>query len=321
MKKSSILILSIITAITLCGCETKQPDSSDNSSVENSSESSTAESSTDSTTESKPENSVPEETNETGEPLVLVGLDGKIISEEDITKILDGEWKEAVLSELTTDNFTVAYIDGVYVAPPTKICRTAEDNADVFDQENLVFTDLPKEHKTDDYTFIRVGDEICGLTVTYAYSKFDTDLSEVYGITQAEEPKIYYNQGVLQLDGEVELTGYLMVSGGTGSGFEEGDIFLIPSDCEIDLPVIACEFDPDEGFYHPVGELTSDYSNEYGRIIVGNIHSTDIDISGLPTDWSTVKARVTVSNIYMSCTMYGIAGYNVYSHLENLTIL
>ncbi|MCH5196649.1 MAG: hypothetical protein J1F28_08040 [Oscillospiraceae bacterium] len=323
MKKQLTLIISIITAISLCGCETKLPDSSRDSSVENSAGSSTAEGTADSTSESIPNNSAPEETTEKGEPLVLIGPDGNTVPEEDYISALGLEWKEIPTTGLTTENFNRVEVEGAYVMMPTG-CRTANDHADVFDSENNVFTDLLPQHKTE---FIRVkaGDEICGFKVRSAVSDFVSQ--DYYGDLYTDPKtgnKVYFDGNRLELEGEIELTGYLCVIVGGRTFWSTGDIRFVPADREVNLPVIDYEFDPDEGFYHSVGEhIPSEgeplrFANEYGAI---KLVPSDVDTSSIPDEGSWVKARVKLNNISMSCSTYAIPMSAVFADITELTIL
>ena len=324
MKKSSILILSIITAITLCGCETKLPDNSRDSSVTNSGENSTA-SSTDSTTESIPNNSATEETTEKGEPLVLIGPDGNTVPEEDYISAFGTEWNEIPTTGLTTENFNRVKVEGSYVMMPTG-CRTVNDHADVFDSENNVFTDLLPQHKTE---FIRVkaGDEICGFKVKSAVSYFESK-DGAFADELHTDPKtgadVYFSWDELELEGEIELTGYLKVITRDQTFWSTGDIRFVPADREVNLPVIDYEFDPDEGFYHSVGERIPPesealrYANEYRAI---KLDPAAVDISGIPDDNSWIKVRVKLNNISMSCTTYSIMSGVVLADIIELTIL
>ena len=314
MKRLTV-ILSIIAAISFCGCDVKEPQSTPDSSVNNSSESSAG-----SSTESSTESSEPEVIEQNSKPTFLVGLDGEVITAADI--ICAGYGMEDLSpSEITPENFGIAEVKGAYVALPSGICRTSLDNSDVFDSENLVFTDVPKEKKRG---FIRVtdGDEICGLKVKSAVSTFGTALLG----TGLDIPEIYFLSSTLELEGAAELTGYLAIQVEDEYGTAlAGDIKFIPSDCPINLPVVYYDFNPTDGFYHPVGNVSSDngiyYSHEYGYDFfrLGDIDSATADLSGVPRDGSYVKVRVTVENISMNSTIGWFT--NVNGEITDITIL
>lgn len=147
MKKRFTIILSILTAISLCGCDVKEPDSSGDSTVNNSSSESSTTTENSTTTESSAENSGQE--SGSGKPLVLVGPDGKAVPEENYLEILD-VWGEAVpLSEINADDWSSVIVKGMYVSMPSKVCRTSADDPDVFDSENISFKDVPEQRKSD----------------------------------------------------------------------------------------------------------------------------------------------------------------------------
>ena len=332
MKRLTIII-SILTALSLCGCDVKEPDSS-NSSTSNNSSSSTTESSDVSTTESSTESSKPEDIKPDSKTTFLVGLDGKAISEDDIIDAYDGDFNKTSPANITADNFTRASAKGAYVAMPSGICRTSRDNADVFDSENNVFTDVPKEKK---HGFIRVkeGDEICGFTVKSATCEFNNNLASA-GMAINDDvstksgreigiPEIYFASCLLELEGSAELTGYIAVQPEDAYGVDAGEIKFIPSDCKADLPIVYYDFNPTDGFYHSVGNVSSDneiyFSHEYGYgyFRLGDINSATADLSAVPRDGSYVKVRITVENIRMSSTVEWLT--NVRGDITDITIL
>ena len=326
LKKFHITATAILlnTTLILSGCTGQNPgtssDISESGSLSNNStESSYAESTTDYKTESEPNSSVPEKLPEQGEPLVLIGLDGEVVSEEDYISALGLDWEEIPPTGLTTENFNRVDVEGAYVMMPTG-CRTVNDHADVFDSENNVFTDLLPEHKTE---FIRVkaGDEICGFKVRSASSTFKSTYAKNY---IEADPRAYFSYDSIELDGEIELTGYLCVIVGSRTFWEDGDIRFVPADREVNLPVIDYEFAPDEGFYHSVGEHIPPegeplrFTNEYGAI---KLDPSNVDTSSIPDEGSWVKARVTLNNISMSCSTYEIPMSFVLADITELTIL
>lgn len=241
-------------------------------------------------------------------PEFLVGLAGDVISTDNYLSDMNG---------ITPQNFMYCKVEGTYVAIPSEIFRTSRDNSNVFDKENNCFTDVSDEKKKD---FIRVeaGDEICGFKVKKAISEFSADgAMRPYQLedgtikkgTELGIPEIYFNHGELELEGSVEMTGYISIAAEDVYGVNVGDIRFIPTECKPAMPVLYYTFDPAEGFYHDAGNCFMDgdivYANEYGCgcFGLGNKSTASADLSGIPDDGSFVKAKVVVKNISMSSTI------------------
>ena len=307
MKKRFTIILSILTAISLCGCDVKEPDSSGDSTVNNSSSegsTTTENSTTTESSDSSAENSGQE--SGSGKPLVLVGPDGKAVPEENYLEIRD-VWGETVsLSEINADDWNSVNVKGMYVSMPSKVCRTSADDPDVFDSENISFKDVPEQRKSD-FILVNEGDKICGLTVKTAESTF---LSQ------------YFFGGYIELEGTVELTGYIMIQPEDEYGTLAGEIRFIPSDCEVDLPVVAMEYDY-TNFYHTAGQIYMMsgiyYTNEYGQFRLGLVKDTTVDLSGVPKDGSCAKVKITIENLSMTGNWE--LGDRISATLTDLTIL
>ena len=334
MKKRFTVILSVILAAVLCGCDVKEPDSSGDSAANNSSSDSsttTESSTTNESSDSTPSDSEPEEPKQL---TFLVGLDGKAIAEEDITEAFDGEYNKVSPSEITADNFGRAEAKVAFVAMPSGICRTSLDNASVFDSENRAFTDVPSEKKKE---FVRVkeGDEICGFKVKSASSGFNNNLATA-GMAMNDDgstvlgkdmgiPEIYFAGGSLELEGSVELTGYIAIQVEDAYGVDAGEIKFIPSDCTVKLPVVYYEFNPEDGFFHSYGQVSSDndiyFAHEYGYnyFRLGDVNSATVDLSGVPRDGSYVKVKVTVENIRLSSSVDWLT--NVRGDITDITVL
>lgn len=334
MKKRFTVILSVILAAALCGCDVKEPDSSGDSTANNSSSdsSSTTESST--TTESSdstPSDSEPEAPKQF---TFLVGLDGKAIAEEDIIEAFDGEYNKISPSEITADNFGRAEAKVAFVAVPHATCRTSLDNASVFDSENRVFTDYPEQKKSD---FIRVkeGSKIAGFTVKSASSSFNNNLATA-GMAINDDgstvlgkdmgiPGIYFAGGSIELEETATLTGYIAIQAEDEYGVDAGEIKFIPSDCSVNFPVVYYEFNPDDGFFHSYGQISSDngiyFAHEYGYnyFRLGDVNSATVDLSGVPRDGSYVKARITMDNIRLSSSVDWLT--NVRGDITKITVL
>ena len=287
MKRFAV-ILSIITAISLCGCDVKEPQSTPDSSVNNSSESSATESYTESSTESSTENSEPEvnEPEEPEEPRPSIPMGIETVPTEDYIGFFDVYGVDFPPEELESHlDYYGVRAKGAYVYMPTKICRTSRDNADVFDSDNLKFSDTPTRRASEPFR-VKEGDEVCGHTVKSAVSNYGVYdggiLSRLFSVS-------------LELEGTAELTGYMSIQPEDEYGISAGDIKFIPSDCEIDLPVV--DFNQ-QSFRGMCDDIV--YFNEYGITHLGNANRMTVDLTGIPSDSSYVKVRVTVENIRLS---------------------
>ncbi len=318
--KKLYAVLTVCLILTLTGCSSGNSDSDNDSSTisvnSEGVESSVVSSSGKSTVSSggNPSVSSSGSSNDTSisEPAssleFLVGLAGDVIPAENFITDMTG---------ITRKNFTSCMVKGTYVAMPNGIFRTSLDNPDVFDKENNRFTDIPEEKKKD-FILVEDGDEICGLKVKKAVSQFTVDgamkpyqLPDETWKTGAELgfPEIYFNHGELELEGSVEMTGYISIVAENVYGVNVGDILFIPTDCKPALPILYYVFEPSEGFYHNVGNCFMDgdivYTHEYGCgcFRLGNKSAASADLSGIPDDGSFVKAKVVVKNISMSSTI------------------
>lgn len=327
-------VIAIILAAALCGCsKDEESRSSDISSVSDSSPRVGGvidlpgghESSNNSNSSDAPENPAEgsDSSAETSEPLdassdvgyenatFLTGPAGDTIYKSELIQIINNDGTDGTPENFSEETFQSVLCEGfAYLAEPTGVCRTELDDPDVYDSENMTFTDVSIEPLMG-YKRVEVGDEICGLTLTSAQCSFTNSMDsyEVGGgdgmIVMASElgfPGIYFSGGKVGFSGEIELTGYVCAAAEDGLTALEGDIIFIPSGGECMLPVMSYKFDPKIGFVHyqKIGRSFGIASvNEYGTVSLGNIRETQADVSALPDDGSFVKAKVTVGNIEM----------------------
>lgn len=338
MKKYRI-ILALILAAALTGCakdepgsesstvsipESSAPQSTDNGGVIQNSTSS-SESSNESTTESVPHTSEPDSSKETGDPedTFLIGLAGDTIRRSELTMIFSNDGTDGNPETFSEENFSGVVCDGfVYLAEPSGICRTSNDNEDVFDSDMVRFTDISETPKKD-YKRVTVGDTFCGLTLTEAQVNFAHGLDGMeYTLgdgsvklgSELGFPEIYFMGGMAAFEGEVTMTGYMCVAAEDEHSIMAGDIIFVPSGCECTLPVMGYRFDPDVGTAHFPRINTRDgmyWENEYGYVYLGNTYG-DItaDLSEIPDDGSFVKVNVTLGNIKITCGINMMESYS-----------
>lgn len=338
MKKYQI-ILAVILAAALTGCAKEEnignsggssTGTSSESSVQNSSStdndgissvSSTGSSDVsdnsngfDSSDSTRNEDSA-QPSGENGDPnaTFLIGLDGSAILRSELSMIFTNDGTDGSAETFSEENFSGVLCDGfVYLAEPSGICRTSFDNEDVFDSEQMRFTDISESSKKD-YKRVSVGETFCGLMLTEAQVNFargNDSMEYTLGdgsIKLGSElgiPEIYFMGGSAKFSGQVALTGYISVATENDHGLAGGDIIFVPSGCECMLPVMGYRFDPDIGIVH-MQRINSHnglvWENEYGSIFLGNAADTTADLSDIPDDGSFVKASVTLDNISLTC--------------------
>ena len=312
MKKTKP-VLAVILAAALCGCSSKEEGSSSSSVVEStstsssttvsssssSSSSSTKTSSlTESSSESEPESSEPF-TNET----FLKGLAGDTILRTDIKQVFVPEGGDASVESLTEENFSSVLCMGfIYVSEPKGIFRTNLDNADVYDDTAMSFTDISDEKDTN-YTRLNVGEKMCGMTLTFAETNFARTSEDALGASGS-----YFCYGSCTFSGETELVGYINVRTEGGSNFAgEGDVIFVPT--EGNLPVVNYSLDAEKGICHKLlngADQNLVWSNEYGCIYLGNIFdNTSIKSFEIPEGSEYIKCKIVVDNVkYMSSTQF-----------------
>lgn len=295
MRKSYKIIALIISAAMLAACADKNTSedsgsdstvSSDNSSAngaETEEQSSKAPGSDADTSDSPYGTDTEEPPIEGPFGVSATGLDGIEIPEEELTSVYAE--KSGTVYELVSargEGFT-------YLAEPTGICLNSRDNSDIFNADELTFEGAP-QNAPSEYKRYNIGDTICGLTLTDAGTNF------------------YYG-GVescwAELEGSVTMTGYVTIAPEDDYGIDEGDIFFVPCPDNDLLPVINFRYEGVRLINPLYVAMSGDFArlNEYsGDITIGNIHRTDLDLSGVPADYSySVKATVTVDKVNLSC--------------------
>ncbi len=330
MKKYQI-ILAVILAAALTGCSKEENSGgsqigiSSEVSVQNStssdggvsSESSSSSKSSfdvsDSSDRSSTEDSGTSEESGGTDATFLIGPDGNAILRSELGTIFTNDGTDGSAETFSEDNFSGVLCDGfIYLAEPSGICRTNFDNGDVFDSEQMRFTDV-SESSQKDYRRVSVGETFCGLTLTEAQVNFARgndsmeytlgDGSVKFG-SELGIPEIYFMGGSASFSGQIALTGYISVAAEDDYGLMGGDIVFVPSDCECMLPVMGYRFDPDIGIVHMQRIYSYNglvWENEYGRILLGNAADAAVDLSDIPDDGSFVKVDITLDNISLTC--------------------
>lgn len=303
MKKITAILLTTALLAVFMGCNNAEEDSESvpNSDTQLSSiapsepDSSSTESAPESTDSSESVPDVPEKQQPDGEPTFLTGLDGEPIYTSEITQMTtyDIEKKEDVSTyTLDPENFS-AVCEGftyVYIPRPSvdfmanpELFETSEDGEGHY----YIGEELPDSYE---FTRVNVGDKINGLTVKSASSRFEPS-----GYDGSEQ---YYAQGNIEFEGDIELTGFVVVTEEHPLYPENGGkIFFYPdSASSVKIPSTLFDLNYEDEFKarHYVGSSSYGWYGDGNGLPLGNI--ADID-SELRAGDKYVKVRVIVGDI------------------------
>lgn len=305
MKKSRI-ILAVLLAAALCGCSNKGGTSQDVSSgAQMSSTGSDVQSDPESSNVTNESSSVGGNVSEpTSEPTVsdgtktfITGITGERILTSEISLVYSNNGTEITPEGLTRENFSAVLCDGfAYLAEASGLARNSVDNADVFDSNNLQFSDVTPQPVAN-YKRVNVGESIGGLTLTQAQVNFASGMK--LGL-----PDVAFVYCSAMFEGELTMTGYISRAAEDNYNFMTGDLMFVPSDGESTLPVMSYTYDEQLGYCHSPQYVSSGsgftWLNEFGYIYLGNASGTTADLSGIPEDGSFVKVTVTMDKLMMS---------------------
>lgn len=308
MKKITAILLTAALLAVFTGCNNSEEDSESvpNSDTQLSStapsepESSSTESapeSTNSSDSSESTSDVPEKQKPDGEPTFLIGLDGEPIYTSEITQMTtyDLEKREDVQTDtLDPENFSAVCEGFTYVYMPRpsvdfmanpELFETSEDG----ERHYYIGEELPDSYE---FTRVNVGDEIGGLTVKAARSYFSAS-----GYEGSEQ---YYAESYIEFEGEIELTGFVIVDEehelypGTGGN----TVFYPDSASSVKIPCVQFDLDlENDKARHYVSSVENSFYGWYGdggSLFLGNIADFD---SGLSEGDMYVKVRVVVGDI------------------------
>lgn len=246
-------------------------------------------------------------------PFTLFGADNVQIRAGDVTSILDRSGEPVSLDKLEDTNWNEITCDGfAYLADRPSIILNSIDNADLYDQEHISFKNVP-DYSDIEYKRYYVGDKLGGLTLTSANTLFSrVGFNDKSGPLTSEQIKAeglpfssMLKRCEVSFDGELTMTGYIRVNVDE-YGVEDGDVLFVPTeDCPLPVMNYYAERERDKTVT-PLWTRESHgfaYVSEYPVIRLGNIHK-DADIGSLPTDGTSVKVQVTVTDITMFCDVH-----------------
>lgn len=302
MKKCRI-ILTVLLAAALCGCSNKGGTSNNESSrAEVSIDESNVTSEPVIGTSQSTTRSVSEPTiSTTSEPdpreTFITGVMGEKILTDEISSVFTNNGAELTAAELTRETFSAVLCDGfAYLAEPSGLARNSIDNADVYDENTLQFSDVTPQ-PVSDYKRVNVGDSIGGLTLKEAQVNFASG-------SEMGLPDVAFVYGSAMFEGELTMTGYISRAAEDSYNFMTGDLMFVPCDGESTLPVMSYTYDEQLGYCHAPQYVSSGsgftWYNEFGYIYLGNAAGTTVDISMIPDDGTFVKVRVTFNKLLMS---------------------
>lgn len=299
-RKIRLLSLILASSMLLTACTQNVNSPAQTSSAETSSSSADKK---EETTEAITTENVEETTEEAFEdtslvtdksqfPLNVYGPEGDNISPDEMTEVRRyGE--ELPWDYITCEGFT-------YISEPTGISYNSIENADIFNSADNSFTG-GKTNSEAVYKRYNAGDEICGLTIDTAKSRFQ------YRTQYGELKERYFSGGEVTFKGEKELTGYLVIlSEDTYAVGMEGDIVFILDNESQTLPLINYNnMSKDKGVFSTqlnhaniIGDITS--RSEYGLISLGNIKDYPDEMFMGAEHNKALKVRAVLGEIYMS---------------------
>lgn len=251
-----------------------------------------------------------EETSRSSAPLpfTLFGADNVQINFGDVTSIIDRNGEPLSPEKLEDTAWKEISCEGfAFLAERPNTVLNSADNADLFDEKTGLFTNVPSYSKIE-YKRFYVGGKIGSLTITSAKTLFSREgFNDKSGPLTSEQIKAegmpfsaMLKRCDVSFDGELTMTGYVRVNVDE-YGVDDGEVLFAPSgNCPLPVVNFYAERDTD----HVVTPLWTQnthgfsYVSEYPMIRLGNIHE-NADLSGFPTDGTSVKVKVTVTDITM----------------------
>ncbi len=317
MKKLVKVISALCMAAVLAGCNgnTSQSDPTISQNTPAATDSTTTPAPTESTpapTESTPtltenesapvsEEGVPSESRDSAEQTqaaqpsgIAAKLEGPDKEVPDLSgaDIVTADGQRISASEMTENNWLYLSTDYVYLAVPQGVSYNSTENADIYNEDTYSFSGAP-ESTTYEYKKYKVGDEICGLTVSYANASFFSDLLNTYPNG--------FNGGSAQFEGELTLTGYCSVAPEDDGYTTKHDILFVPDADNCKIPVMNYPHGSEDSrlFRAMAGDFA--WITEYGAAItLGNADEhKELDFSAFPEDGTFIKVKVTINDIHM----------------------
>lgn len=207
----------------------------------------------------------PAGTSEAPAEFALYGPGGDKIEQSDITRVMASDEEDYKLNGISSDNWIQAEISGTtYLAEPGG-----------------------------EYRRVKVGDEICGLTVFDAGCVFSADNEVQPGEFSNES---WFSSGYVEFEGSVTVSGTLSILAEGTDMLEAGSVLFTPDE-GTQLPVMNYLFSGEKGVYY-------DKDNMFPVIVLSDVtpdsdtgHATltleSITMSSMVNSNSLVRAKAT----------------------------
>ncbi len=341
MKKITTTLLTAVLLVSLTGCKPNgeisdtPPDHGDSLAITDSTDNSDKPGNSDNSDSSTASESVPEPPKPAGEPTFLTCPDGTPIYTSEISEVYKGaeEWgnKEAITLEQAEkfakdgSDFSVRCDGFAYgstsertlnrVDDPEMFKDTGEAKSFDFLRGKFDVNEFEGEYSTD-YTRIEVGDKFGSLTVKNAYTLF-TRRTWYEGEDFSDVPGVYLSGCGVEFDGEIEMTGYVIITPVETLYGEGGDMEFIPDgDSSVILPKFKfflnkkarcmCHFP----YVSARGYCGTSYD-------IGNMYKVECDTSGLNPGDSFVKVKIVLDDV--KCTSAHLGG--LHAKLKSIEII
>lgn len=313
MKKSLFIIPALVLALSLTACDTS-PESGESSSGNSSAVQSAGDSS--STGESVPVDNPTADSKPitpSGEPTFLTAPDGTPVYTSEISEVYSGSEFSGNKETLTFEQaeqyvgtgeveFKVKCEGFAYGFIPERALNCV-DNPEMFKEAgngngfDFIGEELDKfgyGKLSTDFIRIKTGDKFGTLTVKSAYTLFGNNHFQK---EFDETPGAYISGGAIELDGEVELTGFVNVwedSDYEGAG---GHMEFYPDgESSVKIPVISFGYSEEHVKGHHREPHSVGYFGDWWCSL-GNMSEVECDTSGLHKGDVFVKVKITADNV------------------------
>ncbi len=321
MKKITAIICTMAMLAALTACDNKEtpgsvPESTNSASESTGgSESGSPQSTPDGASsesggsESTPESSTSEESAPKGEPTFLTCVDGTVVNTSDITQIqgmvydINNELEQFKIEDFDKQRFldgdySVA-CDGFAYAFTSKHSFNPVQNPDLFERfedSDMVEYIGDEIAPSSEYYRVEPGDKFGELTVKSAETGFYSN----YADYDERISGAYTYSGMIEFDGELELTGYIQVSRPNEGYDEGGEIRFVPDNEFVDkIPIIKYSVNEEKNVveHSPMSNCDSNAYNDFNRFSLGNLHDYDIDLDGLEEGERFTHVKITIGDI------------------------
>lgn len=218
----------------------------------------------------------------------LIGLDGNKIKASEIKYLLNKNFKptnildENDFRQATCEGFTYAFKPSEYTDSTIEPDKFINNGYDYIGERTAA---------SSDYFRVNVGDKFGGLTVKSAKCNFNA-------YTLNKEEYLGYNRGELEFDGEITLTGTLVIPDRLPQYNNMVMEMKFYSELENGIPLsLECSYRPEFGadIQHGVHEQYKTYS-DIPHLDLRKITEYDLDFDGL-SHGDSARVEITVTGL------------------------